>query len=96
MLTLYPVHQIFDIRKPLSTTRFLCVHDEMVPRIGHMAIRNIQPSWNAETPTEQGRGSQRRSGATEFEEARVERWCARERYHEFAGFVISPALLSFT
>ena len=52
-----------------------------------MALRSIQHPWNAEPPTEQGRGPYRRSGTSRFEEGGVEGWYAEEGSHEHAWFV---------
>jgi len=54
-----------------------------------MATRSLQPSRNAEPPTEQGSSARYCSEATRFEEATVEGWDVDERYHEFARFVTS-------
>ena len=56
-----------------------------------MAMRQVERPWNAESPAEQGRGTQGGSWATRFEEARVEGWGAEERPHEFSRFVPPPS-----
>ena len=60
-----------------------------------MDVRQLQPPWSAETPTEQRRGAQCRSETARFEEARVEGWRTKERCHEFARFAAPVLLLLF-
>jgi len=63
----------------------------MGPWIAHVGIRELCQPRNAEAPAEQGRGAQRRSQATGFEEERVEGGYAEERCHEFTWFAVFPS-----
>jgi len=66
---------------------FFYGHYGMVPGVDHTALRQLQRSRDAESPTEQGAGVHCRSKTARFQKTGIEGRCGKERCHEFARFV---------